>query len=559
MLHKNSFSFIKCIRPLLVTTVIFLIAGCKVDTDNYEEATVYSITPFKKVTYQYKPTENESIDFCSINAVRGEYACSTFSIYAHKSLKDISIRMTDLKSSKDLISRDNIDVRVVKVWKQSGDNMWVDEPVDVPELLLYDDSVILKGRRPSAGGISKIRTDISKETSKQFWITVKIPDDAKTGKYKGAVDVFISGKKNKSIELKVNVLPFKLVDPKKDFLIYYRAKLDPNSGVEYENEKDFIKQIENIKAHGFTGASIYSGKKYLTKILMLYQDVGFTSRIPYLGGPRDVVKTNNAIIKKNKLLPLMYYGLDEPNNPKKAEQCRDMFLRIKEQGGVTTTAIKKKYADMIWDSIDVPIYSLCDPEIDAYIKGLNEGTINKNKKKELYYWQINKERPKTARFMSGFYLWKSKLDGIFPYCYQMLNTEDPYDDFTPWEWCGKKWRPHLVTYPSKEGPIDTLQWEAIIEGINDMKYIATLESYIDKLIPYNKVVKLKSIGTQKYLDIYKQNEKLIQESKNVLNYIDSKINCDCLRALEELTESDLVKFREMIVEQILSCYNALKK
>ena len=161
--------------------------------------------------------------------------------------------------------------------------------------------------------------------------------------------------------------------------------------------------------------------------------------------------------------------------------------------------------------------------------------------------------------MSGFYLWKSKLDGIFPYCYQMLNTEDPYDDFTPWEWCGKKWRPHLVTYPSKEGPIDTLQWEAIIEGINDMKYIATLESYIDKLIPYNKVVKLKSIGTQKYLDIYKQNEKLIQESKNVLNYIDSKINCDCLRALEELTESDLVKFREMIVEQILSCYNALKK
>jgi len=30
------------------------------------------------------------------------------------------------------------------------------------------------------------------------------------------------------------------------------------------------------------------------------------------------------------------------------------------------------------------------------------------------------------------------------------------------------------------------------------------------------------------------------------------INCCCLKALEELNESDLVEFREMVVEEILN-------
>ena len=35
-------------------------------------------------------------------------------------------------------------------------------------------------------------------------------------------------------------------------------------------------------------------------------------------------------------------------------------------------------------------------------------------------------------------------------------------------------RPHMTTYPSREGPIPTIQWEAMREGIDDIRYLMTL-------------------------------------------------------------------------------------
>lgn len=557
-MHKTK--KIKLFKNVIAVFVLFLSFNSHraVFSDETSGCVPYSLTPFQKATYRYVPADRERADTVALAACPGEFEPATFSLYALKDLARVGFAVSDLRCGEGVIPAAEVDIRIVKVWTQSGDDLWVDVPVEVPELLLYRDDVELKGRRPSAGGERTALTSVPQGTSKQFWVTVKVPEDAAAGEYAGTIAVDVAGGRAASLALKVTVLPFRLARPRRDFLIYFRANLDPTRGAEYEPWDEFERQVRNIREHGFTGASIYSREEFLPAILKKYVEAGFTSPVPYLGRTKGVAEVEE-IVKKAGPLRVVYYGMDEPNSPDKAEACRKLFEGIQNAGGTTVTAIMKKYADMIWDSIDIVNYSLCDQKIDAYIRGLSEGRVRKNTKREWYYWQIMKERPKTARLMSGFFLWKSKLDGIFPFCYQTMNIEDPYDDFTPWEWAGLKWRPHLVTYPSKEGPIDTLQWEACREGIDDMKYIATLEDTIRRLRNLRAVLRLKSMGNDGEDPRVARIDRIIADSEKVLKEIDAKIDPDCLKALEKLTEKDLVDFRAEIVREIVKGVKALEE
>lgn len=105
-----------------------------------------------------------------------------------------------------------------------------------------------------------------------------------------------------------------------------------------------------------------------------------------------------------------------------------------------------------------------------------------------YYWPAHMEKPSLHRVLSGCYLWKSKAQGIVPYCYQHLpkHPHSPYDDFDPWEPMAEVeefdgvFRDHMLTYPAREGPVPTLQWEAFREGITDLRYLTTLHRLIEQ-------------------------------------------------------------------------------
>ena len=47
----------------------------------------------------------------------------------------------------------------------------------------------------------------------------------------------------------------------------------------------------------------------------------------------------------------------------------------------------------------------------------------------------------------------------------------------------KKARAYLVTYPSKEGPVPTLQWEALREGVDDVRYLTALKILLTRVKP----------------------------------------------------------------------------
>jgi hypothetical protein len=99
------------------------------------------------------------------------------------------------------------------------------------------------------------------------------------------------------------------------------------------------------------------------------------------------------------------------------------------------------------------------------------------------------EKPNVHRVLAGLYLWKSKADGIAPYCYQHLPKPpfSPFDDFDEWEpnsYIGAVRRPfkdHMTTYPAKSGSIQTLQWEGIADGIYDLRYLITFEAELKRV------------------------------------------------------------------------------
>lgn len=73
--------------------------------------------------------------------------------------------------------------------------------------------------------------------------------------------------------------------------------------------------------------------------------------------------------------------------------------------------------------------------------------------------------PATERFFFGFYAWPLGARGVFQWAYQWPEG-DPVDDRDafPRDWC--------YTYPTDSDPCaPTLQWEAVREGVLDLRYL----------------------------------------------------------------------------------------
>ena len=93
----------------------------------------------------------------------------------------------------------------------------------------------------------------------------------------------------------------------------------------------------------------------------------------------------------------------------------------------------------------------------------------------LCYWQFWEEHPLLNRHLFGYFLWAAGLDGAIPYGYQHFGgAGDPYDDFDTDS------KDMFAAYPSRDGPVATLQWEACREGINDLRYLHTLEEALTR-------------------------------------------------------------------------------
>ena len=189
-----------------------------------------------------------------------------------------------------------------------------------------------------------------------------------------------------------------------------------------------------------------------------------------------IVREIQQMVCENNLPPVYILGIDEPNFDSTGamlERCRRIFEIIQGAGGRTVTAIDIDGSDRLGTTIDMPIHNA----YSAYRQLLNPAIKNPGKI-ELIYWHPL-EKPVHDRFHFGLMVWRANLDGACPYAYRHVYQGDPFrrEDSRDER---KGERNSMYTYPSKTGPIPTIQWEAAREGIDDVRYLQTLKFWTDR-------------------------------------------------------------------------------
>ena len=88
--------------------------------------------------------------------------------------------------------------------------------------------------------------------------------------------------------------------------------------------------------------------------------------------------------------------------------------------------------------------------------------------------QVGVEEPLLYRYNYGLARWKADYDGAMTFAYQWAYGHI-WNDFD-----SEKFRDHCFSYPTINGVVGTIQWEGFREGVDDVRYITTLEQAIEK-------------------------------------------------------------------------------
>jgi len=266
---------------------------------------IYTVPPIsnEKILPNSKPTKWELTKRVSIFISLGEYEPTSLVIFAKKTLKDVKVKVVDLRPEI------KVDIRIVKCWYQAGRTINdVKHKMLVPELLLHDDGLVrvdyarkqnLVRRENLQDAKELLPFFVPKGKLRQLWLTFFASEVCLLGNYKGKVVITAQNTLPQEIELEVKVLPIKLLPPLLDYAIYYRGKLkevsySPEIGSEWKTKKQMEAELEDMKSHGIDNPTVYQpfvqrengsyGLHLLREVIEIRKKIGITGKpLLYLG------------------------------------------------------------------------------------------------------------------------------------------------------------------------------------------------------------------------------------------------------------------------------------
>jgi len=472
---------------------------------------LFSRSPFEYVFPGSRPQESELIDHLAIRVVRNEFEPITFCLYPLGNLGVVKISVTDLRSAEGSILRDKLKVGHVEMIK---------ETIGLPEGRFQNLPALIR-----AGN----RVNTKAGQCQRFWLTLRIDDDVLPGVYKGKITISPQGGLETSLPLTVTVTPISLEDiPGIDYFLLMTYEFTELTMPWSKEEKEKIYQsacniLRDYKEHGITTLCLHSPFVLITKedgtpnledifaALRAAKEIGFKGQlIWYMGHLIQTSKPkhpgNIKSFEEGIHLPRLKYMVETVSRYAKEHSCPEViFLPIDEPGDsyqdfrnrrqeitrVLLKTIKDLGAPTMLTSDDYqqfkPVDYLCSGEMNK--EGLksahNSGSV---------YWLFDNDvttkclNPTYARYIYGYYTWMNGVDGMSSWTFQ--NTQNArglpgQDDVHGSD--------IYLAYPDPNGPIATLRWEAIREGIDDYKLLHQLVKRIQKL-------KQKGIGTSQYED-----------------------------------------------------------
>jgi hypothetical protein len=441
----------------------------------------------------------------------GEMLSLSFSISSTESIDNVQLAASALRDSDYVIPASSADMLIVKVWKQAGIGVYQSAPASIAELLVKDDrSPIHDGysRRGRCGHLrhvlrrSKIyippdiRMDGNASTAlpsgeyRQIWLSLRIPPDAPGGVYSGYVEVTAGGRVSRTCRLpvQIEVLPFDLLDAAQDLFIWYKGTLDCHRVQNYVTEEIFRAQLQDVYDTGFRSISINeSNTELLQKAINIADSIGFRRNVVLTASTPDALTR----IDFRQLTPVYYVSdeIDARDDDAVGRHVDKWTTAQRAQARTMASLVSQPFSRRLLDADDLAaapdVFSYyLPPNVNYFLAHAEFQTLRD--RSVYYYWQSHMEKPDLHRVLAGLYLWKSKADGIAPYCYQHLPvaSNSPFDDFDDWDSDVRagagdaRFKDHMTTYPARHGSIPTLQWKGLADGIYDLRYLTTFESWL---------------------------------------------------------------------------------
>ncbi|MDD5597240.1 MAG: hypothetical protein PHV82_04810 [Victivallaceae bacterium] len=465
----------------------------------------------KRIYPDTVPTAEEIGKTFKTFATPGEYEPVALGVYPLKNLSDVKVTVDDLRSDKGLIKSGNIQVRMVHyIAKPSrcGDAGLHESPIKIEPSYLY-----------------KVPTplNITKGFTRSFQLTIKVPENAEPGIYNGKVS-FSCDRGQVALPLKLRVLPVRLKVPDIPIVaetyggwLYTRCPYlaFPNCDDKYWKLVEDIDK--DMKEHGLTSTEvsirdtvqkwnipekkIVYNPELLKKHFQAYKAAGLPSKyiiieslIPFhfnvlrkasyeIVGDAQWEQEVIAFFRKIKAtageygLEPVFYPLGETSECGKegvartARFFRMLMNKAPDIKMISNTTSSKWEIEMVSPYVDfIGLHSALDQESADHswygdkISSKAIDTIRAKKNYLLY-------NAGHVRFSWGLYPWATNAVGRVQefYC---SSKRDPYNF-----WDGVDDYISCVI-PGPEGMIPFLCYEEIREGIDDYRYVVTLENMV---------------------------------------------------------------------------------
>jgi hypothetical protein len=504
-------------------------ASAENQNGRYEIFVTKAITNRKILPTTY-PVPGKLNGEITLRACRGEYQAASFVVHARQSISGLQADPAPLQGVRSAIAARAVDIRAVKCWYQAGTAVEdVSHTVLTPELLLKDDKLVmvdLAARKnylrpaPASGKSSPLTSnplqgyvcisdkssenlaniqpqdtqrlqpvDIYANSNKQFWVTVHVPEDTLPGIYRGVIKLHAVNAPAREIPVNLTVLPFTLEKASLIYSIYYIGK--PSSigqiGQTWKSSTQYLAEMKDLLAHGVLYPTLGDSDATAPKALDLRKQAGlpvgplFNIGIQ-TGNPTSRTQLNALKAKVQKRLNLArpygytdiyFYGMDEASGAVLASQ-RPAWQAVRDAGGKIFVATADfQFVEQGMKEYDT--FGLVGDLLDCAVEGgpLNALVAQKyHKIRHLVFSYSNPqagvEEPETYRRNYGLALWKAGYDGAMNCAYQ-LEFGNIWNDFD-----SPKYRDHVFAYPTKDGVIDTIQWEGFRQGVDDVRYLTTL-------------------------------------------------------------------------------------
>jgi hypothetical protein len=429
--------------------------------------------------------------------------------------------------------------------------------------------------------------DLKAGENARFWLTMRVPDNAPAGEYRGNVTFTCAGGKA-VVPVKLRILPFKLrEDPAKIFGIYYHHPLDRAAEAKDEVSREYWRRKADLEhadmvAHGtrnvvlslWCPAADKDGKfdlkwDTLAEKVAMWKKHGFVGPMVMginSGGvyhkymkespgshlrdvkdpPEEFSREMTAMVRaieagrKERGWPeFLYYPVDEPSTNPDSVNFMVKVLKACKVAGVRTYVT----ADPTHEQFD-PMRPFIDVWSTQPFAPDRETILADMKARKVEYWcypnHVNGENDHTpvtgARMTYGFGFWRSGFLTLNPWIYQ-ASGGDPFNylDSSSMDFFNRS---------EQDGaPIPVAMWEAYREGYDDYRYIHTLEQLI--------------------AEAKKRGKPMAQETATKAER-ELKFVWDAIRVQLKYKHDDLWSpaefdvYRWMVARQILAVQNALR-